>query len=76
MLIYTPVALEEVLQGAENQTSDSQYHEINYNGKTLIVEPQSPFQGKIVRLISSDSNDYLNPNLQPGNLINYAAFQE
>ncbi|MGB4450265.1 MAG: YlzJ-like family protein [Tepidanaerobacteraceae bacterium] len=29
-------------------------------------------QGKIVKLISTDPQDYLNPNLSPGKIITFA----
>ncbi len=67
MILYTPLSLEDVLFEPEQ---NSGLLEINYNGKILIVEPVSPFQGKLVRLISAEADDYINHAFQPGNLIN------
>ncbi len=72
MILYTPVSFQEIFEGADDQET-SNMHEIDYQGVKIVVEPVSPSHGKIVRLISTDSNDYLNPNLQPGNFVNYAS---
>lgn len=71
MLLYTPVAPQEIFAGAQNHI-ESETLEIDYCGKKLLVEPVYHSHGKIVKLISGDSNDYLNPKFQPGNFINYA----
>ncbi|NLJ25888.1 MAG: hypothetical protein GX354_10820, partial [Firmicutes bacterium] len=34
-----------------------------------LVEPLQFAQGKIVRLLSSEPNDFLRPELQPGSII-------
>ncbi|OWZ84305.1 YlzJ-like family protein [Natranaerobius trueperi] len=70
MILYTPVALEDVHKGqSDNQ---QQFHEIEHKGRTVIVEPVNSFQGKVVRLISTDPNDFLDPTYQPGNMISIA----
>jgi len=40
--------------------------EVTYRGKRLLVEPVSPTQARVVRLISTDPADFLRPDLQPG----------
>ena len=36
----------------------------------ILVKMESPNSARVVRLISSRAEDYLNPNLQPGVLLN------
>lgn len=65
MVLYTPVPLEEILKNpAEKKQGD--YLQIPFARGTIEVELTSPSTAKIVRLLSSDINDYLHPALQPG----------
>ncbi len=70
-LLYTCLPLEQVLENhaAQNVEKDLNYKEINLDDKTLIVEPTGSFEGRLVRLISSNPTDYLNPKFQPGSII-------
>ncbi|OEF98668.1 YlzJ-like family protein [Desulfuribacillus alkaliarsenatis] len=67
MIIYTPLPIESVL----NQTDieEPNYTEMDYQGKKVIVESIDSYQAKIVRLISSNPNDFLNANYTPGKII-------
>lgn len=67
-LIYTTVPLEQIFP--ENH-DNIQYQELDMgDGKRLVLERLNENQCKVVRLISTDCNDYLNPRYQPGSLIN------
>lgn len=66
MFLYTPMPLELVW---ETQDQKTEYKEIDYAGKTLLVEPSEQGKGKIIRMISSNPYDYLIPELQPGQEI-------
>ena len=68
-LIYTPLALEDVL--TEKDSQESNFQEIEMEGKKLIVEPVGDYEVKVTKLISSDPNDYLDNRFQPGNIITY-----
>jgi hypothetical protein len=69
-MLYTVMPLEMVLDG--NETFQPTYTEIPLkNGGTLLVEETGQKTAKVVRLISSDPMDYLNPVIQPGSIINY-----
>lgn len=61
--------LEIVLEGMDKKY---EYKEIITNGIKLIIEPTGINQGKIVRLLSSDPQDYLNPNFSPGRIITFS----
>ena len=69
-LLYTSVPLEQVFE--DKAKAEPAYEEIQLEGKTLIVEPTGPYEGKLVRLISSNADDYLDPNYQPGSVIKYS----
>lgn len=68
MLLYTPMPLELIMEGSEKERV---YHEVEYNGVRLLVEPMDMTSGKIVRIMSTNPQDYLNSSLSPGNIIRY-----
>jgi len=71
MILYTTMAKELVLEGFEDNVPE--YEEIHgLGGIILQVEPLGFGQAKIVRLISSNPEDYLNPAFQPGQVITYS----
>ncbi len=69
MVLYTVYPLETVLEGYASVPSE--YLELDYGTGCIVVEPLPPHSGKIVRIISSRPQDYLNPRLQPGSLISF-----
>jgi hypothetical protein len=48
-----------------------QYSELVLDGLLMQVQPISPHQVRIVRLISPNPQHYLNPAYAPGQLIEY-----
>jgi hypothetical protein len=64
--LYTPLPAEQVLEGSDKNIN---MKEINYKGVMMQVEVINERDYKIMRIISSDPNDYLNPELQPGKII-------
>lgn len=66
MILYTPLPLEYVLEGLEKERI---YQEVEIDGVTMIVEKINEQESKIVKLISSNPFDYLNPSWQPGTII-------
>lgn len=67
MIIYSTIPLEYIFEGYEQY--QPKYEEVTYDGVQMLVEPTGPFQGKIVRLYSSNPQHYLDPRFQPGNLL-------
>ncbi len=49
----------------------TEYAEINYAGTMLITENISPGQYRIVRIMSTNPQDFLRPELQPGMVLSY-----
>lgn len=63
MFFYTTLPLEEIFQEKEIR---EKYIQIPFSRGLVEVELISASKAKIVRLISRDPNDYLQPGLQPG----------
>lgn len=69
MILWTVMPLEIVL--AKREDENPPYREIRYRGALLLLEPTGISGGRIVRVISSNPAHYLDPSLQPGNIIQY-----
>ncbi|MGI6491675.1 MAG: hypothetical protein GX949_05510 [Peptococcaceae bacterium] len=69
MILYTPMQLELVLEGFDT-TRYPDYKNIEYQGVAMVVEPCSPGEYRIVRLLSTNPQDYLKLELAPGMVIN------
>lgn len=69
MIMYTSMPLEWVFEGYDQ--FNPTYTEIVYDGVQMLIEPTGSFQGKIVRLLSCNPQDYLNPNYSPGTIIHF-----
>lgn len=69
MILYTTMPVEVVLEGYDSFKPD--YLELDYPGGKLLVEPISPTEGRLVRLISPCPEDYLRPENQPGTIISF-----
>ena len=63
MVIYSPVPAEFLLSPP---AEDRQFKEIPYGEARILTEVVGEGVCKVVRLISSNPEDYLNPDLQPG----------
>lgn len=74
MIHYTPLPLEDVFDGWDRPRQEAQ--EVVVNGVTMVVEPVNMKEAKIVRIISSDPQDYLNPAFQPGKMVAFMPFSE
>ncbi|NLA25909.1 MAG: hypothetical protein GX878_00790 [Firmicutes bacterium] len=59
---------ELIFQGCDSYAPE--YLTIPFARGSIVVEPLSTTDLRIVRLMSSDLQDYLNPGLQPGRVIN------
>lgn len=64
MLYWAAIPMETVLDGFESMTCN--WIETEYQGVKMVVEPCGQGSGKVVRLLSANPYDYLNPNLAPG----------
>lgn len=69
MILYTIANPEQVLEGIEKERV---FQEVEIQGVKVEIEPINLNQGRIVKVISTDCQDYLNQRLQPGNIIRYS----
>ncbi|WP_028550484.1 YlzJ-like family protein [Paenibacillus sp. UNC451MF] len=69
MIQYTVMPLEVVMEGIEEMESNQM--EIVMNGITMQVQPLNSTQATIVRLISGNPQDFLNPQFTPGRVIEF-----
>lgn len=63
MVIYTPIPADFLLS---DQDKNRKFTEIPFGEAIVVAEISGEGVCKVVRLISSDPEDYLNPQLQPG----------
>jgi len=68
MILYTAIPLELVVEGIEKGHN---YKELELSGIKLLVEPVDVDRSRIVRIISTNPQDYLNPRLSPGTIIEH-----
>ncbi|NLJ24565.1 MAG: hypothetical protein GX354_03930 [Firmicutes bacterium] len=66
-MMWTIIPPEVVWEGIEEKPKD--LLQLEWLGVQMLVEPLQFAQGKIVRLLSSEPNDFLRPELQPGSII-------
>ena len=67
-MLWTIIPLAAVMAGSDE--FQPTYTEISWKDSTLLVEPQGMNTGKVVRIISTNPLRYLDPEIQPGNIIN------
>ncbi|ALS21696.1 MULTISPECIES: YlzJ-like family protein [Paenibacillus] len=73
MIHYTVLPLEAVMEGIDHEDFPRPV-EIVMNGVTMQVHPINARQARIVRLISCNLQDYLNPQYAPGRMIEFQPF--
>lgn len=68
MIIYSVMPMEAIMRNMEN--TDYHYSETEVDGVKMLVEHTPPStEAKIVRLLSPNPQDYLNPSYSPGQTI-------
>lgn len=66
MVLWTVIPPEQIFPAA----SDSSYEEVHYEGAFLLTERLARNQLRIIRILSTNPNDFLRQELQPGRLLN------
>jgi hypothetical protein len=67
--IYSPMPPEKIYAGMQKDAEP--FQEILVNGVIMQIQPINPTQAKIVRIISPNPQDYLNPAYAPGQVIRF-----
>ncbi|WP_019242246.1 MULTISPECIES: YlzJ-like family protein [Bacillus] len=73
MILYTIMPQESVFPADEN--SYNQYESFYYKGVLVTAERTSTSRYRIVQISSTDPNDYLNSEFQPGSCIVASNFE-
>lgn len=68
MILYTVMPIETVLEGLQPEDRRT-FRDVPVGGVRLLVEEMSPGSGRIVRLLSTDPRDFLDPRYQPGSCL-------
>lgn len=68
MLIYSVIPPELLVAGLENNSKG--FEEI-IDGVKVQIEPIGENTARINRILSTNPQDFLNPKLQPGQLVSY-----
>lgn len=69
MIFSSVLSLDDVMKGFE--TMNYNFEEITVYGIQMQVELVEPGRARIVRLLSLNPQDYLNPNFAPGQIVEY-----
>ena len=67
-VLYTMVPPTTIF-GENSDNSSYEYQDISFNGIQMQVETMEWNRARIIRLYSTDPSHYLDPTLQPGNII-------
>lgn len=65
-MLYSIVPNEDIWS---EESVDYNFHEVMIDGFMVQVEPIDGASGRVVRVISTDPQAYLNPTFQPGSLV-------
>ncbi|HHX94245.1 MAG TPA: ribonuclease [Clostridia bacterium] len=68
MILYTPVPVDYLLSLSGKERN---FKEIPYGDATIVAEVMEEGTYQVVRVISSNPDDYMNPELQPGCQITF-----
>lgn len=66
LILWTVMPLELVF---ENVATPQTFVELRQGKRLFLLQPQPDGRAKLVRLISSDPRDFLNPAWQPGTIL-------
>lgn len=69
MVYYSIFPIEETF--AEEEEEESELVELEVNGVTMLINQTEIDKGEIVRIISSNPQDYMNAAYQPGTMVNF-----
>ncbi len=64
MILYTPLPVEEVLRDVREKEIARSY--VTHQGRTFYVDEHPNGELMLSQLLSTDPNDYLNKNYEPG----------
>jgi len=69
MVLYTVMPLEVVFDASWSDTRQDNLCESTYLGRSVLVRVSADGTRHVVRLMSSDPSDYLDPRFFPGTML-------
>ena len=69
MILYSIIPADVVFDGFDSSKNNMRFVELEYMGEKIQAIPESNGEYIIARLLSTSPKAYLNPALQPGNVI-------
>ncbi len=74
MILYTVVPTHLVVSSEYLAREEvPELVEVSLRGRKLLVEPTGPTSGRVARILSSDPADYLDPEIQPGQVVQFTS---
>lgn len=70
MILHSVMPMETVFANMD-LVEKQELKEVVHGHVTMLVEPSGPFEGRIVRLISPDPQDYLKAHYAPGQTVRF-----
>lgn len=67
MILYTPLAQEDIFPETADPTAGR--HFVTYEGRTVYVEQTADGSYQMLRLLSTDPQDFLNERYAPGSIL-------
>ncbi len=64
MIIYSTLSMEEIFPETSSQTANREY--LSINGKQVYAEQLADGSYQLLQLLSTDPQDFLNNDYQPG----------
>ncbi|RDW17783.1 YlzJ-like family protein [Oceanobacillus chungangensis] len=68
MILYTPVAITDIYPNTSDLFENRTF--IEHEGKLIAVDKNTDGSYKLIQLLSTDPQDFLNDNYCPGTVIN------
>ncbi|MBM7623451.1 YlzJ-like family protein [Sporohalobacter salinus] len=69
MVNYSIFPIEEIFY--EEEEEEGELLELEVDGMTMLIKQTEIDQGEIVKIISSNPQDYINVDYQPGTMVKF-----
>lgn len=69
-MLYTIIPEEDLFDDYQEEQAGA-VMDVEVNGTSVQVEPLGAYSGRVVRVISSNPQDFLNPQFRPGNILHW-----
>ncbi|HLR61864.1 MAG TPA: YlzJ-like family protein [Lentibacillus sp.] len=66
-MLYTPLSTTDIFPSSDKEFQKRQC--VSHNGKQLYVEEREDGHYQVLQLLSTDPNDFMNPDYLPGTIL-------